>query len=155
MKARFLVLVGTIIAAAITGFCTPTLAQEPIAAIGARQALMKNVGASMKTAAGIARGQIAYDPVVAELAMRVINSSAHGFGALFPEGSNEGLKTEASAKIWSDQAGFAAKVAKFQADTSTAVIQASKGLEAYKAAFGAVASNCKGCHEVYRVKHEH
>ncbi len=142
---------GIVLSAVLIGASVPALAQDT-APIEARQAMMKNVGAAMKIAGGMAGGQIAYDPVAAALAMRTMNTAANGFGALFPVGSEQGSNTEAGARIWSDRADFNAKLAAFRRDTVAAIENAAGGLESYKAAFGAVAKNCKGCHEAYRVK---
>ncbi len=46
---------------------------------------------------------------------------------------------------------FSAKGDKLAADASAAATVASKGPDAFKAAFGEVVKNCKGCHEVYRI----
>ena len=121
-------------------------------AIAARQAMMKNVGASMRVIGAMMKGAVPFDGVVAELAMRTMNSSAHGLPFLFPDGTQTGNDTEAAPAIWSDMAGFNAASAKFATDTMAAAEAAKNGEEAFKAAFGAVGANCKGCHEKYRIK---
>ena len=113
-----------------------------------RQAMMKNVGAATKVAAGMAKGEAPFDAVAAQLALRTMNNAALGVGYLFPEGSETGAETEASPKIWSDRAGFDAALAKFATDTSATVTD----LGSFKAAFGAATSNCGSCHKAYRVK---
>ncbi|EFL89425.1 cytochrome c [Ahrensia sp. R2A130] len=113
-----------------------------------RQALMKNVGAATKVAAGMVKGEVAFELAAAQMAMATMNSAALGFGYMFPEGSETGAKTEASPKIWSDNEGFQKLVAKFAADTSGKVTD----LASLKEAFGAAASNCGTCHKAYRVK---
>ena len=113
-----------------------------------RQALMKNVGAATKVAAGMVKGQVPFDAVAAQLAMRTMNNAALGFGHMFPDGSQTGAETEAAPAIWSDRAGFDAAVAKFAADTSATITD----LGSLKQAFGAAAANCGSCHKAYRTK---
>lgn len=113
-----------------------------------RNAIMKNVGAATGVAARMVKGQMPFDAVAAQLAMRTMNSAALGFGYMFPEGTETGSKTRASSKIWSDRAGFDAATAKFVKDTSAKVTD----LASLKAAFGAAASNCGSCHKAYRLE---
>lgn len=117
-----------------------------------RQAAMSHVGAAAKASGAMLKGEAEFDAEKALLAMRIMNATAQGFGALFPEGSETGAKTEAGPKIWSDRAGFDAANDKFIADTQAAIDAAPADLDAFKAAFGQVASNCKACHTDYRVK---
>ncbi len=128
---------------------TASIASDPIAD---RKAMMKNVGAAMRVAGGMAQGKIPFDSLAAELAMRVMNSSAAGFPALFPDSSKSGGDTEAAPKIWEDKAGFAAVSATFRDTSAKAVAAAKAGEGDFKAAFGAVAKNCKACHQDYRIK---
>lgn len=113
-----------------------------------RQAAMKQVGAATGAAAAMVKGEVPFNAVAAQLALRTMNGVGLGFGYMFPEGSETGAKTEASPKIWSDRAGFDAAVNKFVTDTSAPVTD----LASFKAAFGAAASNCGACHKAYRVK---
>ncbi len=117
-----------------------------------RQAMMKNVGASMRVAAGMVQGKIPFEALAAELAMRTMNSTALGYPAMFPAGSETGADTEAAPAIWSNTAGFQAGLAKFAADAAKAAEAAKGGADSFKAAFGAVAKNCKACHQDFRVK---
>lgn len=128
---------------------TASIAADPIAD---RKAMMKNVGAAMRVAGGMAQGKIPFDGVAAELAMRVMNSSAAGFPALFPDSSKTGGDTEAAPKIWEDTAGFAAVSNTFKEASAKAIEAAKAGEGDFKAAFGAVAKNCKACHQDYRIK---
>ena len=119
--------------------------------VSLRMQMMKNTGAAMGMAGKMAKGAMDYDPVVAEAAFRIMNAAAAGFGSVFPEGSMT-EKSEASPKVWSDAAGFEAAAAKFLADTTMAVEAKPQDKAAFMKVFGQVASNCKGCHQDYRVK---
>lgn len=117
-----------------------------------RQAMMKNVGASMRVAAGMVKGKIPFDALAAELAMRTMNSTALAYPAMFPKGSESGADTEAAPAIWSDSAGFAASSAELASASLAAAEAAKGGADAFKGAFGAVGKTCKGCHEKFRIK---
>lgn len=117
-----------------------------------RQAAMSHVGAAAKASGAMLKGEVDYDAAKALLALRIMNATALGFGSQFPEGSETGAETEAAPAIWSDRAGFDAAADKFIADTKAAIDAAPADLEAFKAAFGGVAANCKACHKDYRIK---
>lgn len=137
--------------ALVAGSVAPTAiaAEDPITT---RKAIMKSVGAAAGAGGGMLKGEIAFDPKVATLALATMNAASHSFGDYFPEGSDSGMETTASPKIWEDMAGFSEKLTKFQADAQAAVDSKPATLEAFKTAFGNVAQNCKGCHETYRIK---
>jgi len=124
-------------------------ASDPIAA---RKAMMKNNGEAMKVVVPMVKGEAEYDAVTAALAMRVVNSTANGYTALFPESSKTGGKTEAAPAIWEKMADFEAAGDKFAADSAAAVAASAGGLDSFKAAFGTMAGNCKACHDEFRVK---
>lgn len=124
------------------------LAADPIAE---RQALMKTVGKATKASAEMVQGKAPYDAAAVEAAMREISAAAEKLPTLFPAGSETGGETEASPKIWADKAGFDAKAADLAAAAKAASVAAAGGLDAFKPAFGAMAGNCKGCHEAFRI----
>ena len=122
--------------------------------IADRQTIMKNVGAGMKAAGQMVKGETEYDAAKAELAMRVINAAAIGYGHFFPEDSKTGGDTEAKPTIWEDMDGFQQAREKLVTTSAAAVKASEGGLDSFKAAFGEVGGACKGCHEKYRVKKE-
>ena len=125
-----------------------TLAYAAGDPIADRKAMMKSVGAATGASAAMVKGQAEFDPRVAMLALRTMNAVALGYGSKFPEGSTG--DTKAKDTIWSDPDGFAAAIAKFEADTSAALAAPATDLDAFKAQFGMVAANCAACHETYR-----
>ncbi len=128
---------------------TALAASDPILV---RQKIMKANNAAARVAGGIIKGEIAFDAKVATAAIRTMNAAAYTYGNYFPAGSETGMKTRADPKIWSDMAGFEAKLAQFQKDTDAAAAAKPADLDAFKAAMGPVFKNCKGCHEDYRTK---
>jgi len=119
--------------------------------IETRKNLMKDNGAAAKAMSDMVKGDAPYDPVKAQLAMRLIYSDIVGFQFLFPENSKTGGDTAAKPEIWENRADFNARIEKLAADAWTGIEPASKGLDALKPAFQKVAQNCQGCHEHYRM----
>ncbi|MDH3582156.1 MAG: cytochrome c [Hyphomicrobiales bacterium] len=119
--------------------------------IDVRKKIMRSNGGGAGVSGGMMKGEIAFDAKVATLAIRTLNAAAHSFGNYFPAGSETGMETRASPKIWEDMAGFEAKLAQFQKDTDAAAAAEPKDLDAFKAAIGPVLANCKSCHEAYQL----
>lgn len=118
-----------------------------------REALMKSNGKALGSIAPIVKGEKDFDAALVMQALTQLAEDAQQMDAavLWPAGSDTG-DTESSPKIWQDMAGFQAAIDKFQADTAAAVAAAPADLDALKVQFGAVASNCGGCHETFRIK---
>ncbi len=126
---------------------TAIAASDPILV---RQKIMKaNVGAA-SVSGGMMKGEIAFDAKVAKAAIRTMNAVAYSFGDYFPAGSETGMKTRASPKIWQDMAGFEAKLAQFRKDTDAAAAANPADLDAFKAVMVPIFKNCNSCHEAYR-----
>lgn len=117
-----------------------------------RKELMKAVGKSTKLGGGMVRGKVPFDGAKAAAAMTSIAEGVDKFVKLFPKGSDQDPETEAGPKIWSDMKGFLEANNKFKADASAAATAAGAGEGAFKAAFGKLVQNCKGCHQDYRIK---
>jgi cytochrome c556 len=113
---------------------------------------MQAVGLAMGQVAGMAKGQIPFDPKGAVAAFKTMNYVAGTIDQFFPEGSDMAADTTAAPAIWEDMDGFKAALAKFQADTTAAIDMAPASAEDLGKALGMVGGNCKDCHEKYRVK---
>ena len=118
--------------------------------IAERQQAMKAIGGATREGAAMAKGDVPFDAAKAQGVFKTYAASAKTFGGLFPESSKTGGDTTASPKIWEDQAGFKAALAKFEADAQAGA--AVTDLAGFRTAFGAVTKNCGTCHEVYRIK---
>lgn len=127
-------------------------ADDPIAI---RKDLMDANGAAAAVSAGLLKGEIPYNPVVAKEAIMTLRGVAHAYGSFFPAGSDKG-NTKASPKIWQDAAGFQAALTKFRTAADAAAKASGKGgpadLAAFKAAIMPVLGNCAACHRDYRLK---
>jgi cytochrome c556 len=135
--------------AAITIGVTAVVAQsDPIAA---RKALMKDLGASTKTGAQMAKGEVPYDQSKAQAIFTTYIDASGKLPALFPENSKTGGETAALPKVWEDPNGFKAGFAKLSSDAKAAQTSV-KDADSFKASFGGLTKNCGGCHETYRAK---
>lgn len=146
MKFRTLI-AATVIGAA--GFAPAIAADEPQVV---RQEMMKKNGGAVGELAKMVKGEAAYDAAAALAALTSISEVAATFGEYFPEGSDTGFETEAAPAIWTDRAGFDAKLAAFKASADAAVAAAPADLDGLKAVFGPLTQNCGACHETYRLK---
>ena len=97
------------------------------------------------------KGDMDYNPTVAKAAIMTLRAVSHSYGAFFPAGSDQG-QTKASPKIWEDMAGFKAVHAKYLADVKAAVAAAPADVDALKAQFDTLGSDCGTCHQTYRIK---
>jgi cytochrome c556 len=121
--------------------------------IADRKAIMKERGGIVGgQLAPIAKGEKPYDAAAVLAALQALDANAKKFDvdALFPAGSETG-DTKASPKIWEDMAGFKAAADKFAADVAAAVAANPQDAAAFQPLFGAIASNCGGCHQAYRM----
>jgi cytochrome c556 len=127
---------------------TAVVAQaDPIAE---RRNAMKAVGAATRDGAAMAKAEVAFDPAKAGAIAKAYSDAAKKLPGLYPETSKAGGDTTASPKIWEDQAGFKAALAKFDADATT--LAAASDLTAFRSAFGTATKSCGTCHEAYRIK---
>lgn len=140
-------------ALAVTGVAVAHAAGHAGTPFAHREAVMKNVGAATGALGAMAKGEAPFDAGLAQMSFRVLSASAHGFGGLMEEGSL-GRPSRSAPKIAEDSAGWSAAMAKFQADADAAVAAEVADLDAMRASFGAVAANCKACHEAYRLPKE-
>lgn len=138
---------ATALAAAALLSSVSVAAADPIET---RQALMSANGAAAKAAGEMAKGNIDFNTDVAALALATFAAVSLSFREFFPEGSETGHDTRAKAAIWEDRAGFMEANEAFAEDAAAAVAAKPADLDAFKAAFGSVAENCKACHEKYR-----
>jgi len=119
-----------------------------------RQDLMEDTRDAAKVIGGMLKGEQAFDAEAAMAALEVWKKTASEAGDLFPAGSETGHDTEAKSTIWTDRAGFDAKLASFSTEVDAAIASNPDSLEALKAAAGPVFQACKACHDGYRVEKE-
>lgn len=136
------------VAAVALGITAVAAQSDPIAA---RKALMKANGDQAKAGAAMVKGDAPFDLAKAKVIFVTFVDAAGKMPNLFPDNSKTGGETTAAPKIWQDQADFKARFEKFAADSKAAESKITD-LASFKESFSAVAKNCGGCHELYRVK---
>jgi cytochrome c556 len=115
-----------------------------------RQALMKEVGKSMKDAAGYATGKTPWDAGNAKAVMAVISKNAKSLKGLYPAGSDKDPKSEALPVIWTNKPDFEKKLAAM-GDAADAAGKATDQAS-FQAAFKTLGGTCAACHNTYRKK---
>lgn len=136
-----------VLAGLAVGLCAVSAQANPIAE---RQQAMKAVGAATREGAAIAKGEASFEAAKAQAVFKTYADAAKKLPALFPDSSKTGGETTAAPKIWEDQGGFKAALAKFEADATAGA--GVTDLAGFRTAFGAATKNCGACHEAYRVK---
>lgn len=136
-----------VVAALASGLTAVLATSDPIAE---RRNTMKAVGAATREAAAIAKGEAPFEAAKAQALFKVYVDAAGKLPSLYPESAKSGGETTASPKIWEDQAGFKAALAKFGSDGAAGM--AVTDLAEFRTAFGAATKNCSSCHEAYRIK---
>lgn len=125
-------------------------------AIAVRKAAFTLIGTSFKGIGDASQGKAEYNQAdIEKRAKRVLFLSEFLDGA-FPEASNLGEPdTKARVELWTQKADFDKKLKEFQEHVATLAKVASTektATDAFKDAAGAVAKDCKGCHESFKVK---
>ncbi|MBL4807379.1 MAG: cytochrome c [Rhodobacteraceae bacterium] len=119
-------------------------------AVEQRITAMKAVGGQMRTLGGMAQGQVAYDATAAIAALQIMRNSAAAALPLFADPTAAGAETRARAEIWADGSDFNDRLSAMIADMDVAIAAAPADAAAFGPLFGAVAGNCRSCHEKYR-----
>ncbi|MDP3896057.1 MAG: cytochrome c [Mesorhizobium sp.] len=118
----------------------------------AREAQMKERGRLLGSLSPIVKGEQPYDASKVMDALEALAANADAdLQVLWPAGSDMG-DTTASPKIWEDFSGFHAADEKYRADIAAAIAANPQDAAALAPVFGGIASNCGGCHEVFRLK---
>ncbi len=125
-------------------------------AVNVRKAAFTLIGNSFKPIGDAAQGKAEYNQAdIQKRANRILVVSEF-LDSSFPEASNLGEPdTKAKAEVWTNKADFDKKLKEFQEHAATlAKVSATEksASDAFKEAFGAVAKDCKGCHESFKAK---
>jgi len=114
-----------------------------------REELMEGVSDAAKPVGAMLKGEEEFDADTLQKSLTVFAEAADKLGGLVPEGSEGG---EASHAIWDDPDGFAAAIKEWQETTAAAIDAAPQSLDAAGPVMKPVMSNCKNCHEDYRIE---
>ena len=143
---------GAALIAALLGGGTLAIAAPPAgAAIAARQANFKKMGAAMKVLKDELGGSA--DKAKMAGAAKTLAAMARAQIPLFPAGSGAaaGVKTDALPAIWTQRGPFDASAKKLIADADKLVAATASGnVAAIGAQFKQVGGTCGGCHRQFR-----
>lgn len=159
LTARRLTLTGVALA---LGFGMAVTAQAQTGpsparqAIDARKAVFTLIGQNCRTLGDVVKGNVAFDASDVQKRAARIALLSEFLNDTFPDVSNVGEPdTKTKAAAWTDKADFSKKIAEFQEHAAglAKVGNVEKtNSEAFKAAFGLLAQDCKTCHDGYRIK---
>lgn len=139
---------------ALTVLLTPIAGLAGDDPIAQREELMEDTRDAVKPMGAMVKGEAEFDAATVQTSLETLLKTADQFGALFPEGSESGGKTEAKSTIWTDRAGFNQALADFGQAVDAAIEANPQSVEALKPVFGDITKACKACHDDYRVKDE-
>jgi cytochrome c556 len=146
---------ATVSLSIVVGFASAaiaTAAVKPETAIHYRQSAYTMIGWNFAPLAQMVKGKAPWDAVEFSKRAERIAFLAPQLLEGFPPGSGSGAETEAKPEIWSDAAGFKAKMDDFVTQSQQLAAVAKAGDEAkMKEQFKATAGTCKACHDGYRV----
>ena len=126
----------------------------PQAAITARQAGYKKMGAAMKQLNEQLKTDAPNKDIMAAAA-RTIATTAVDQPKLFPTGSgpSAGIKTDALPAIWTDRATFDGMMTKMLAETAKlSTVAATGDAAAIRLQFKATGGTCGACHRQFRAE---
>jgi cytochrome c556 len=113
-----------------------------------RHMAMEQVNDAMKPLAAIAKKQAPFDAAAVSKSATTIADNLKKAHGLFPEGSGGG-ESRAKPEIWTDRAGFDKQMKDAQA--AAVALSAVKDEAAFGPALRTLGSNCKSCHDMYRL----
>jgi cytochrome c556 len=152
-NARFLLIAApATLMVAGTLAAAPAAAPSPQAAIAARQAGYKKMGAAMKAINDQLKTDAPAKAVMAPAA-QTLAATAREQPKLFPAGSGPtaGVKTDALPNIWTDRKTFDAQMAKLIAESGKLVAVMNSGnIDAIRAQAKATGGTCAACHRQFR-----
>lgn len=129
-------------------------AEDPFAdTVEIRHGLMLQMSNDLGTMGAMAKGDAAYDAVIAGKAAANIAAIASVLSmAQFPAGSEQGKAGDsyAKAEIWANQDDFLAKIAALNMAAASMQVTAATDLDGLKAGMAGVGGACAACHKAYR-----
>ncbi len=125
-------------------------------AIAVRKAAFTLIGNSFKPIGDASQGKAEYNQADIQKRANRIEVLSEFLDTSFPEVSNLGEPdTKARVEIWTKKAEFDKQLKDFQTHAANLVKVAATektASDAFKEAAGAVAKDCKGCHENFKIK---
>lgn len=143
------------LAATLALVAAPTIAsaQDMNPNVHARQAFMDLQAYNLGPLGGMAQGRIPYDAAVAQAAAtNLYHLSRVDIAGMFVAGTDNASMqgTRALPAIWSDMAGFEARIEALRGATEAMMNAAGTDLASLQGAMGALGGACGGCHQTFR-----
>lgn len=117
-----------------------------------RQEMMKKAGGAAGALGAIAKGEKPYDAEAVKAALTTLAEVGKTFPDHFPAGTETGLDTEASPKIWESMDDFKAKSIKLATVAEAQLASMPADQAGVGAALQAIGPTCGDCHQSYRLK---
>jgi cytochrome c556 len=139
---------------AVAAWANPAAAQfaKSEDAVKYRKAAFTVMAAHTGRMGAMAQGKVPFDAKLAAENAEILANLSKLPWAAFGEGTDT-ADSKAKPEVWKDGAKFKEIADKFQADAQKLVAATKTGKEdAFKAAFGATAGNCKACHDDFKNK---
>ncbi len=142
--------VALTLATALIGVTAGVRAEsDPEDIIKYRQNVMKSNGGNLAAAGAIIQKKVAFNDRLADHA-RAVAAGSKNIAALFPDGSDFGMDTNALEAVWKDRAKFE-KLAKDSEKKAAVFAKAVSAKDAQLATrFKELADSCKACHKDFR-----
>lgn len=126
------------------------------APIRERQKMMRALGKAMSTVGKMMQDKADYDPAFVADTVKTMQSVAHDFPSLFPNGTDtdnalieHGVESDALPAIWTKMDDFKAK-AEALGTAASAAVPLTGDKAKFATAVGAIGKACKACHTDYR-----
>lgn len=125
--------------------------QKPEDAVKYRKAGFTVMAAHFSRIGAMAQGRVPFDGAAAAANADIVVTMSKLPFAGFVDGTGGTEKGMPNAKVWSEKAKFEAAAKKMQDEVvKLAAAAKTNNLDQLKAAFGAAAGTCKGCHDDFR-----
>lgn len=127
--------------------------QKPEDAVAYRKGAFNVMGNHFGRIGAMVNGRVPFDANAAQVNAEIVQTMSRLPFAGFTDGTQNIGGTKALPEVWSKADGFKDGAMKMQ-DAIVKLNAAAKtgNMDTLKAAFGATAETCKGCHDNYRAK---
>ena len=129
-------------------FALPAAAQN-VAPIKERQKILKAFGDATKEPGKMLKGEQPFDLAKVKAALKAYQEGTAKLPDLYPADSKSGGDTEALPVIWEKKDDFVGRYKKLGEDARKAEAAITDEIS-FIEEFPKVASNCGGCHKIYR-----
>lgn len=127
--------------------------QKPEDAVAYRKGAFNVLGNHFGRIGAMVNGRVPFDANAAQVNAEIVQTMSRLPFAGFTDGTQNIGGTKALPEVWSKADGFKDGAMKMQDAVAKLNAAAKTGnMDNLKAAFGATAETCKGCHDNYRAK---